>query len=213
MEIQNLPWYGQLGVFLLVGAVLFGIFYFVIYSPAQDEIASVVAQREKLDEEIRKAEKNESKLEKLKEEKAANERILEELKGILPEKKEVSQILRKIQAIASNARLKTSTFTFNKEVARDYYLEWPIAISLEGNYHNLGIFFDQVSRLKKIFTIDGLHIAPLKTLSYDYTIMATFTATTYIYREGGVAKKPVVKRAPPKRPSAAGDDTVVKGEF
>jgi len=197
MELQNLPWYGQLLVFLLVGVVLFGIFYFIVYSPTQDEIKSITDQSEKLQEEIRKAEKSESKLEKLKDEKADNEKILEELKGILPEKKEFAQHLRKIQAIASNARLKTSTFNFNKEVARDYYMEWPIAISLEGNYHNLGIFFDQVSRLKKIFTIDGLNITPLKSLSYDYTIQANFTATTYIYREATpVKKKPVARRAP-----------------
>jgi type IV pilus assembly protein PilO len=204
MEIQNLPWYGQLLVFLVVGAVLFGIFYFIVYSPTQDEINSIVVQSEKLQDEIRKAEKNESKLEKLKEEKTLNEKILEDLKGILPEKKEVSQILRKIQAIASNARLKTSTFTFNKEASHDIYLEWPIAISLEGNYHNLGIFFDQVSRLKKIFTIDRLQISPLKSLSYDYTISANFVATTYIYREGGMVKKAVAKRAPARKAAEAG---------
>jgi type IV pilus assembly protein PilO len=203
MDIQNLPWYGQLLVFMVVGVVLFGIFYFIVYSPTQDEITSIVAQSEKLQEEIRKAEKNESKLKKLEEEKANNEAILEELKGILPEKQEVSQILRKIQAIASNARLKTSTFTFNNESMRDIYLEWPIAISLEGNYHNLGMFFDQVSRLKKIFTIDGLHILPLNSLSYDYTIKANFVATTYIYNESA-ARKPAARKAP-KRPVAKSD--------
>jgi Tfp pilus assembly protein PilO len=57
----------------------------------------------------------------------------------------------------------------------------------------------QVSRLKKIFTIDGLHISPLKSLSYDYTIEASFTATTYIYREGTpLRKKPAAKRAAPR---------------
>jgi type IV pilus assembly protein PilO len=204
MDIQNLPWYGQLLVFLLVGAVLFGIFYFIHYSPTQDEISSIVQRSEKLQEEIRKAEKSEAKLEKLKEEKAANEKILEELKGILPEKMEFAQHLRKIQAIASNARLRTSTFNFSKETPRDYYFERPIAISLEGNFHNLGIFFDQVSRLKKIFTIDGLHISPLKSLSYDYTIQATFNATTYIYREAPPARKPAARRAAPRR--AAGSE-------
>lgn len=212
MEIQNLPWYGQLLVFLVVGAVLFGIFYFIVYSPTQDEINSIVAQSEKLQEEIRKAEKNESKLEKLKEEKALNEKILEDLKGILPEKKEVSQILRKIQAIASNARLKTGTFTFNKETNHDIYIEWPIAISLEGNYHNLGIFFDQVSRLKKIFTIDRLQISPLKSLSYDYTITASFIATTYIYLEGGRVKKAAGKRAPARK-AAVPEGGAKIGEF
>ena len=146
----------------------------------------------------------------MEEEKASNEAILEDLKGILPEKKEVSQILRKIQAIASNARLKTSTFNFNKEVSRDIYLEWPIAISLEGNYHNLGLFFDQVARMKKIFTIDSLHITPLNSLSYDYTIQANFIATTYIYREGGTIKKAIVKRSPVKTTQEPANQ---KGEF
>jgi type IV pilus assembly protein PilO len=211
MEIQNLPWYGQLLVFLLVGAVLFGIFYFVIYSPTQDEIASIVAKSEQLQEEIRMAERNQDKLKKLEEEKALNEKILEDLKGILPEKEEVSQILRKIQAIASNARLKTSSFTFGALTNREIYMEKPIVITLEGNYHNLGIFFDQVSRLKKIFTIDGLRLAPLSSLSYDYTITASFTATTYIYHENVVAKPPVARAARP-RPVAA-DDTLKGGDF
>jgi type IV pilus assembly protein PilO len=211
MDIQNLPWYGQLLVFLVVGVVLFGIFYFIVYSPTQDEIAAVVAQSEKLQEEIRKAEKNESKLKKLEEEKANNEAILEELKGILPEKQEVSQILRKIQAIASNARLKTSTFVFSNESKRDIYLESPIAISLEGNYHNLGLFFDQVARLKKIFTIDGLHISPLNSLSYDYTIKANFIATTYIYSESAALRKPAGKKAPGR--ATAKSDSGAQGEI
>jgi type IV pilus assembly protein PilO len=202
MDIQNLPWYGQLLVFLAVGCVLFGIFYFIVYSPTQDEISSIVVQSEKLQEEIRKAEKNEGKLKKLEAEKANNEAIMEQLKGILPEKKEVSQILRKIQAIASNARLKTSTFTFNNEQKRDIYLEWPIAISLEGNYHNLGLFFDQVARLKKIFTIDGLKISPLNSLSYDYTIKASFIATTYIYIEGATIRKAVGKKGAARKAAA-----------
>ena len=211
MDIQNLPWYGQLLVFLVVGVVFFGIFYFIIYSPTQDEISSIVVQSEKLQEEIRKAEKNESKLKKLEEEKANNEAIMEQLKGILPEKQEVSQILRKIQAIASNARLKTSTFTFNNENKRDIYLEWPIVISLEGNYHNLGMFFDQVARLKKIFTIDGLHISPLNSLSYDYTIKANFTATTYIYNESATIKKAAGKKGAAR--NTAEPEAELKGDI
>jgi type IV pilus assembly protein PilO len=210
MDIQNLPWYGQLLVFLVVGIVFFGIFYFIVYSPTQDEISSIVVQSEKLQEEIRKGERNESKLKKLEEEKTSNEAILEELKGILPEKQEISQILRKIQAIASNARLKMPTFVTNNEAKRDIYIEWPIAISMEGNYHNLGMFFDQVARLKKIFTIDGLHISPLGSLSYDYTIKATFTATTYIYKENTAVKKAVGKKAAPR--TAREPESGLKGE-
>jgi len=212
MDIQNLPWYGQLLVFLVVGVILFGIFYFIIYSPTQDQIGKVVVQSEKLQEEIRRAEKNESRMKKLEEEMASNAAVLEDLKGILPEKQEVHQILRKIQAIASNARMKTGTFTFGNEIRRDIYLESPIAISLEGNYHNLGLFFDQVARLKKIFTIDGLRISPLNSLSYDNTIKANFTATTYIYSEPAVVKKAPGKKKGKSR-KAAQPEAGVGGEI
>ncbi len=189
----------------------FSVFFISSFiHPPRTRSASIITQSEQLQEEIRKAEKNESKLKKLEEEKASNEAILEDLKGILPEKQEVSQILRKIQAIASNARLKTMTFNFSNESRRDIYLELPIAISLEGNYHNLGLFFDQVARLKKIFTVDGLHISPLNTLSYDYTVKANFTATTYIYSEKPVAKKAAGRKGPAR--AAAQPDAGLRGE-
>ena len=151
MELQNLPWYGQLLVFLVIGAVLFAIFYFVHYSPTGDEITRIVQESERLRDEIRLGEMNEAKLKKLEEERQRNEGILEQLKQILPERKEVAQILRRIQAIISNARLRMGNFTPGGEKIQNIYSEWPIQISIEGNYHNLGIFLDQVSRMTKIY--------------------------------------------------------------
>jgi len=46
MEIQIYLGMGSYWFSLLVGAVLFGIFYFVVYSPTQDEISSIVEQSE-----------------------------------------------------------------------------------------------------------------------------------------------------------------------
>lgn len=183
MELQSLPWYGQFAVFLVIGAVVMGIFYYVHYSPNQDTIKILETQIEDLDIEIRKAEREEKKLKQIQEELEAKRAVLEKLKAILPEKSEISQILKNIQSIIQNVKLEIVNFAPRGEQRREVYIEKPINISVEGNYHNLGIFFDQLSKIKKIFTVDNLNIRPFTRMSRDFTIQASFTAITYLYRE------------------------------
>lgn len=194
MDLQSLPWYAQLGVFLVIGAILLGIFYYVQYSPNQSTIKGLDSKIETLDAEIRKAEREEPKLKKMQEELANKREVLEKLKSILPEKSEISQILKKIQSIISSTRLEIQIFTPKADQPRDIYIEKPIAINVDGNFHNLAIFFDQLSKLRKIFTVDNLSLTPFKNMSRDFTIQAKFTTVTYIYRDQPVAKKKSKRR-------------------
>ena len=183
MEFQNLPWYGQLLVFLVAGGIAIGIFYYVHYSPAQDDLNNIEIEIENIEREIKRAEQKESKLKLIREELETKQAVLEKLKAILPEKEEISAILKRIQSIITGARLRIQKYDPLSLRPREVYIENPIAIILEGNYHNLGIFFDQLSNLNKIFTVDGLNINPLTGMNRGFTIRATFTATTYIYSE------------------------------
>ena len=189
MDLQSLPWYGQLGVYLLIGVVLFGFFYYLHYSPTSKTIDKIETDLEDVESKIRIAERQEGKLKQLKEEIANYEATLEELKLILPEESEVSQIIKKIQSIISSARLKIGKFAEQKKSAKQVYIEVPYSISLEGTYHNLGVFFDQLSRLQKIFTVNNLSISPIKRKISDYSITANFSASTYIYRKASPAPK------------------------
>ncbi|MCP5047198.1 MAG: type 4a pilus biogenesis protein PilO, partial [bacterium] len=183
MDLQSLPWYGQFLVFMVVGGILFGIFYMVYYSDNEDQIATLEQQIEVLERDIRKAEQKEMQLKQIKEEKEARERVLDKLKEILPEQKEISQILRKVQSIVSGARLKIQKWTTQSDRRQEIYVEVPISIVLNGNYHNLGVFFDQLAKLKKIFTVNNLSIKPLSRMTSTFTVKASFTASTYTYRE------------------------------
>ncbi len=183
MDLQSLPWYGQLGVYLIIGAILFGFFFYLQYSPTGKTIEKIENDLENVESKIRIAERQEGKLKQLKEEIANYEATLEELKLILPEESEVSQIIKKIQSIISSARLKIGKFSEQKKSAKQVYIEVPYSISLEGTYHNLGVFFDQLSRLQKIFTVNNLVINPIKKKISDYSISANFRTSTYIYRK------------------------------
>jgi type IV pilus assembly protein PilO len=206
MDLQSLPWYAQFLVFLLIGGILFGIFYMLYYSDGQTQIQNLDRQIEDLEIEIRKAEKKERELQQIKEAKEAKEKILEKLKEILPEEKEIAQILRRVQGIITNARLKIQKWATNKDQRKEIYTEVPISISLDGSYHNLGQFFDQLSRLKKIFTVNGLTITPIAKMTSTYTIKASFTASTYTYQQGSTVASGKKKAAPRRRRAPAEDE-------
>ncbi|MEN8223563.1 MAG: type 4a pilus biogenesis protein PilO [Acidobacteriota bacterium] len=194
MDLQSLPWYGQLGVYLIIGAILFGFFYYLHYGPTSETIDGIESDLEDVENKIRIAERQEGKLKQLKEEIANYEATLEELKLILPEESEVSQIIKKIQSIISSARLKIGKFAEQKKSAKKVYIEVPYTITLEGTYHNLGVFFDQLSRLQKIFTVNNLNINPIKKKISDYSIRANFNASTYIYRKAAPKAKAKSRR-------------------
>ncbi len=200
MDLKSLPWYGQLLTFLFIGGILFVFFYMFYYSDNQSRIETLDTQIESLNNDIKKAEKKETQLNQIKLEKEAKEKFLGTLKEILPEGKEISQILRKVQSIISGARLRIQSWSTQAERRQEVYTEIPISITLDGNYHNLGIFFDQLAKLKKIFTVSNLTIAPLNPMTSIFSISATFVASTYTYQEPVAKSVTAAVRTPRPRP-------------
>ena len=188
--MENLPWYGQFGICIAIGGLIIGIFYFTHYSGNQDTIERMSKQIDGLEKEIRGLEKKQSKIKEMREEVEAKKVVLEKLKEILPEEKEVSQNIKKIQSIINNANLNIQNWVAQAERPQQIYMEIPFNIALEGSYHNLGQFFDQLSKLKKIFTVSNLKLSPISKMTRTYTIKANFTASTYTF----MTKKPGKKR-------------------
>jgi type IV pilus assembly protein PilO len=204
MDLKNLPWYAQFLVCIVIGAVLIAVFYFTWYSGVQSDIDVKRSENDKLQDKIRLALKGKERYEKIIEEIEKNKAILEDLKSILPEKQEWASIIKRIQNIATNARLKINTIFPRPTVQKEIYQEWPWDFSVTGNYHNLGLFFDQMSRLKKIFNVLAMNISPSTSLNPDNTINIGFTATTYLYKENPIQAAKPRPRAP--RPDAGEGD-------
>lgn len=183
MDLQSLPWYGQLGVFLIIGAVAFGLFYFIMYSGTQDQIKSLDTQIEELDKVIRNAEQKERSLKQLESEVKRGDEVLKSLKEILPEQNEITGIIKKIEGILAASKLKIQKWSPPVERAQEIYIQHQLAIEVEGTYHNLAIFFDQLSKIKKIFNVTSLTIQPITKKNVEYTIKANFQVSTFTYHE------------------------------
>jgi type IV pilus assembly protein PilO len=174
---------GQLGVSLFIALVIGGLFWWQYLSPAMEEEQTKTAQLDTLKREIAALEVTANKLAEFQREVALLEAKLETLKRILPPEKETPDLMRKVQSLASQSSLLIKSFTPGATVNKEFYQEWPITMTVEGNYHNLGIFFDRVGRLSRLVNIGNIRITSRGEQTVSNTISASCVATTFVYVE------------------------------
>ncbi len=106
---------------------------------------------------------------------------------MLPEEKDVADILRRIQGLATKSNLTIQRFQPGKVVQQKLYAEIPYKLQAEGTYHNLGYFFDQISKFPRIINVSEISIKAKTPPEPNATIMADLTATTFVLQEAKAA--------------------------
>jgi Tfp pilus assembly protein PilO len=190
--MKNWPWYG----YAILAVVIFGLAYLLYFKPQTAEINRIKTERVKVEDEVVKLQEKKKQLDKIEAELATLTQTLKELEVIIPLKKEIDVILRRIQQMAFDSRLDIVRFTPKGEINREFYAEWPIPMDIRGNFHNLASFFDRLSRFARLFNIENFSIKALGNQTDDLTISSNFTAKTYIFLEEGATPpaKPQDKR-------------------
>jgi len=188
--VKNMPWYG----YIILAGFIVALAFFAYFKPKNQELENVRANRTKVEREVRDLREKKKELDLIETEIAELNKSLEELEAFIPRKKEVADILRRIEQLATDARLTMVRYTPRPEIPREFYNEWPIPIEITGNYHSLGVFFDRLSRFPRIFTVENFSIKTLSKQVGDATITANWTAKTYIFRDDEPAPaKPAAK--------------------
>jgi type IV pilus assembly protein PilO len=108
---------------------------------------------------------------------------LEALSAVLPEQEEVAGLLRRLVTFAQQSNLTIQAFRPQAAVMREMHAEWPIQLELEGTYHNLGMFFDRVSKFSRIINVSDVVIRVREPAELNLTITAECTATTFVLLE------------------------------
>jgi type IV pilus assembly protein PilO len=203
--LSKLPWYGQVGVFLGLALAGVGVFWNFYVRPAQDRInaqrAQVVTLRRELDKGLATA----RRLPEFRAQVGQLEAQLERLEAVLPEEKDVADLLRRIQGMATQSNLTIRGFTPQAVATRQLHAEWPIGLELEGTYHNLGAFLERVSKFPRIINVSGIQIRGKEQPEPSgATITVQCTATTFVLLETPAAKPaPEAKPRPARGPRKA----------
>ena len=198
LTLTKLPWYAQVGAFVALAAVGCGIFYYYYEQPVRADIDSRQTQLQALRADITKGLTTAKKLPEFRQEVTDLEGRLANLKAILPEEKDAADLLNRMQTVAAQSSMTIKGFKPSPTVTKQLHAEWPIALELEGTYHNLAIFFDRVGKFTRIVNISGLDVKGKDKPDANNTIAATCVATTFVLLD-----KPAPAPAKPGAPAAA----------
>lgn len=180
LDLNEKPWY----VPLLLGLVLGGSLYFVlnhyVFKDIRRQNAGIEENIRVLQREIQKGRAAQRDLPKLEEEIRNLELELDRLRRILPTRKETDELLKKLKQLIERGHFSLMRFTPQPFVDRDFYLEWPMRVTVNGTYHELGLFFDRLSRFSRIINVPELNLKPT---AGDASVQASFTQQTFIYKE------------------------------
>jgi type IV pilus assembly protein PilO len=205
LSVNKLPWYGQVGVFVVIAALAGGAYFYFYDLGAQAEIAGKEQQLVSFQAEVTRGRALAARLPEFRAQVADLEARLTALKAVLPEQKDVGDLLRRIQTLATQSSLEIRGFKPQAVAQKQMYAEWPIALELDGSYHDLGLFFDRVSKMPRIINVNGIGIKSKTSTArtaqpQTATITANCLATTFVLSDA----PPPDSKTPHRAASPAG---------
>ena len=183
LSLKKLPWYGQVLLFAILGAAGIGVFYYLYVMPTQAEMATREQKLASLRADINKGMSTATKLAEFRAQVTDLQTRLDTLRAVLPEEKDVADLLRRIQTLATQSNLSIKGFKPLVTASKELHVEWPIALQLDGTYHNLGMFFDRISKFSRIINVGNIAIRGKDKPDPNSTILAECTATTFVMLE------------------------------
>ena len=193
LSLNKLPWYGQVALFVVLGLALIGGFYWFYVVPTQAEMVTREQRLASLRVDIAKGSTTANQLNQFRQQVAELEGRLESLKAVLPEQKDVADLLRRIQTLATQSNLAIRGFKPAPSVTKQLHMEWPIALQLDGTYHNLAMFFDRVSKFSRIINVSNIAIRAKEKPELNSTISVDCVATTFVLLETAKPAAPGAK--------------------
>jgi type IV pilus assembly protein PilO len=174
----NWPWPIKVAALFAIFIAIIGIAYVALY---QDQIdARTQLERKEADLKATFVEKKKLavNLEDYKQQRAEIEQSFGALLKQLPTRSEMDALLIDINQAGLGRGLQFDLFKpAERETMTEFYAERPINLKVNGNYHDLGAFASDVSKLPRIVLLNDLAVVGAR----DGTLSMEAVAKTYRY--------------------------------
>lgn len=178
MAVKGLIW-----MLLLMGVAAGGYYYHI--KGLQEQLVSIEAKEVKLRKEFEDKAFKAANLDAYRKQMVEMEESFGALVSQLPSDTEVPGLLEDITNKGLLNGLNIASIDLQKESAREFYVELPIAISASGSYHDLGAFISGMAGLPRIVTLHDFKISGAKGGNPN-DLKMNIIAKTYRYKDEGV---------------------------
>jgi len=115
--MKDWPWYSH----LVVAVVLFAVVFLMFLKPQNVKIAIAKEERILIENEVNQLKSKKRQLNKIETELQEMTGTLIELESVIPQQREISEILKQIQQLAYDSRLDIVKFINRGEIDKEFY--------------------------------------------------------------------------------------------
>ena len=161
-SILKLPRPKKVLILAIILCAMAGIYVWRFFLPSQDDLGAAQREGSRLENELNNSKAIARDLQKYNEQVA---KLNEELRSALtqlPNEKEIPEILKTISGLGKESNLEFTLFKPRPEQPQQFFANVPIDLVALGSYHNVGIFFDKVSKLPRIINVVDFNLTKAK---------------------------------------------------
>ena len=171
---QIMIWVGSIAVIGLLWWVYF-------YSPKLEEFTKLEEDRDRLETQVSHEQRLARNLPRFRKEVKELDIKLKGALKELPDKKEIPDLLTKVSRLARDAGLEVQLFKPKPVAIREFYEEVPVDIAVQGGFHQVATFFDEVGHLSRIVNIQKIAMDEPKVSDESVQVTVNCNATTFRY--------------------------------
>src|SRR5437879_2571366 len=177
--VNKLPLPQKIAV-IAVAAVLItaGNWYFLV-DPKLTEITQKQSTLRTLEDELIQKQSIANNLAQFKHEKEVLERRLAQALTELPNEANIDDLIKSLSDIGIKSGLTINSIEPQAEQRQSFYAAIPIVMSVTGNYHEIGVFLDSLSKLARIVNVTNIKMGQARVANEKLLINATYIATTF----------------------------------
>lgn len=178
-NVNGIPWYLRLGIFAVAALMVYAMFWYFVTSGTRKDTKALSAQVEVLQRANAQAQIAAQRLNEFRVSYENKQEELEELRALLPEQRELTNVLQGIQDRARLTSLSVRKFMPKEDTQQEYYSGKKIDVNVQSSFAGLRKFFDQMAHYHRIVSITNFEIKQMEKQGDGRTVDARFDLTAY----------------------------------
>lgn len=178
-QIAKVPKPVRLAVAVALLASVAAGYWFVSYQPKGEKVDLLQGKIQKLERQLSNIRAVASNLEAFEQEVAFLEARFKRARRRLPEGKQFEDLLSDITTAGKKVGVRIKSIERQPEVPHDFYAEVPFRVELDGSYHDLARFFEQIGSLPRIVNVGDLDVRVDQEYREATNLRIQGTATTF----------------------------------
>ena len=158
-NFAQLPAAAKAFVLVLLLLVLMAGYYSLVHVSLVEETDAATARHGALEQQLQAAHDRQKEYLKLREEVANREALDKQNLRILPVTAEIPAFLDDLNRLAELSGLEMGSVQPNPESSESLYTKVPVALVMNGKYHELAKFFYNISRLERAINMENLSLS------------------------------------------------------